>query len=285
MKALYPWLWSVHQGGVFAALDQSLDPSPPTLLYELAATMGLSRDDQLLDVGCGRGNHSCELARRFECRVTGLDPVASNLAQGRATAIEHDLTDRVTFQQGQLEAIPCADETIDFLWCRDMLVHVADVAAGLRECARVLRPAGAMLLFTTFATELMEPKEMAYVCQPLGVKVENLSAARVEQIFQEAGLEIISRQSIGGELIEYYEEHQGRYARELMRLARMVRARDRFVAELGQERYDTALALYRWGIYLLLGKLSSSIYVLRKSGQVVHKTYLLLPISYSIRLL
>ena len=53
-------------------------------------------------------------------------------------------------------------------------------------------------------------------------------------------------------------------SKELLRIARMVRSREQFVAQLGEAQYEVALALYRWGIYLLLGKLSMTIYTLQK---------------------
>ncbi len=232
------------------------------MLYEIAKQLGLKNDHKVLDVGCGKGNHSCELALRFGCSVIGLDPVASSLEQGRATATEAGVADRVIFRKGKITEIPFEDEAFHFIWCRDMLVHVDDLGGGIRECARVLKSDGAMIVFTTFATELMEPKERGAVCRPLEIVSENLSPGWVEQTFRAAGFQVSSSEVIGGELIEYYEEQRGQYSKELMRLARMVRAKDKFIAELGPERYEIALALYRWGIYLLLGKLSSAIYVL-----------------------
>ena len=77
-------------------------------------------------------------------------------------------------------------------------------------------------------------------------------------------MQILSSESIGSELMQYYEERDGRCTKELMRLARMMIAKENFLAELGQANYEVTLALYHWVIYQLLGKLSSSIYALSK---------------------
>ncbi len=264
MNNIYQHLWSAHGEGVYASLDQSLEPRPPTMLYDVAKRLGFNENHVVLDVGCGRGNHVCEIAVRFGSQVVGIDLVASILAQGRIIATEAGVADQVILQEGDITAIPFEDNAFDFIWCRDMLVHVADLTTGLMECARVLRLEGTMLIFNTFATPLMEPNETAEICEPIGVISQNLSGERFEEIVTTVGFQIVSKENIGGELIEYYEEQHGRYSKELLRLARMIRAKDKFVAELGPKRYKITLALYRWGIYLLLGKLNSAIYVLKK---------------------
>jgi hypothetical protein len=69
---------------------------------------------------------------------------------------------------------------------------------------------------------------------------------------------------IGSEWLEYAEEEEGRYSKELLRIARMRRLREKIVTAFGQEAYDVMLAVHLWRMYLLLGKLSSTIYALRK---------------------
>ena len=63
-----------------------------------------------------------------------------------------------------------------------------------------------------------------------------------------------------------YEEHDGRASRELMRIARMQRAREQLVQQWGEQCYEIVLALYHWMIYLLLAKLSAAYYVLERGA-------------------
>src|SRR5579859_1541445 len=149
MEAVSTHMWASHEGGLFAPLDESLQPRPHTMLYEVASACGVSASSLVLDVGSGRGNHSCELARRFGCAVVGLDLAGFHIEQGRARAVQEGVSDRVSFVQGDIEALPFEDDRFDFLWSRDMLMHVPVLPAALVECARVLKPAGAMLVYTT----------------------------------------------------------------------------------------------------------------------------------------
>ncbi len=125
MEAVYTHMWASHEGGPFAPLDESLHPRPHSLLYEIAAACGVSASSLVLDAGSGRGNHSCGLAQRFGCAVVGLDMAQFHIEQGRARAVQEGVSDRVSFVQGDIEALPFEDERFDFLWSRDMLMHVS----------------------------------------------------------------------------------------------------------------------------------------------------------------
>jgi hypothetical protein len=83
-------------------------------------------------------------------------------------------------------------------------------------------------------------------------------------MFKQSGLQIASMESLSSEPIEYLEEQHGWYSKELMRIARMRRDKERFMTLLGQAKYETVLALYYWDIYQLLGKLNQVVYVLKK---------------------
>jgi ubiquinone/menaquinone biosynthesis C-methylase UbiE len=266
METIYSHMWASHEGGPFAPLDESLHPRPHRMLYEVASACGVSASSLVLDVGSGRGNHSCELARRFGCAVVGLDLAGFHIEQGRARAVQEGVSDRVSFVQGAIEALPFEDNRFDFLWSRDMLMHVPVLHPALAECARVLKPAASMLVYTTVATGRMESKEAAWLSAAFGLVPESMDEQVVEAAFQAAGFQMHSKEPLGSELMEWVEEHEGRASRELMRLARMLRKPAYYQELLGAGRYEVALANYHWGLYILLGKLSPTLYVLRKNA-------------------
>ena len=47
------------------ALDESLNPSGPELLYEMLGKLNLPPEANVLDLGCGEGQHSIQLAKNF----------------------------------------------------------------------------------------------------------------------------------------------------------------------------------------------------------------------------
>jgi hypothetical protein len=121
-----------------------------------------------------------------------------------------------------------------------------------------------MLAWVTVESELMEPREAERLYASLGIQPGSVSQEVLEAAFESAGFVVSRAEMVGSELIEFYEERDGRASRGLMRIARMRRRREELMAEWGRIRYETLQALYQWIVYLLLGKLSSGFYLLEK---------------------
>jgi SAM-dependent methyltransferase len=250
-----------------ARLDRSLSPRAPGMLHDKMGALGLSGGHRLLDIGCRDARHACELVRRFGCRAVAIDPVPHNVGLARALVAEGGLDGAVEVTEGGIEAIPCADASFDFVWCRDMLNHVERLDVGLRECARVLAPGGAMLVFQTFATELLEPREAERLFAPLATVPENMSPDRLEATAARAGLRVAERDVVGSEWREHAEESGAGFAsRQLLRIARLRRDRERLIREIGPIAYESELADCHWGVYQMLGKLCPRVYVLRRDA-------------------
>jgi len=120
-------------------------------------------------------------------------------------------------------------------------------------------------VYTTVATGRMESKEAAWLYASFGLVPESMDDAVIEAAFQAAGFQMHSKEPLGSELMKWVEEHEGRISRELMRLARMLRKREYYQELLGTSGYEVALANYYWGLYILLGNLSPTLYVLHKN--------------------
>lgn len=264
IETIYKHMWSARSAELLARLDQSLCPRSPSMLYNVAAEFGVNADCRVLDAGCGTGDHACGLAARYSCAVIGLDFVETNLKLARARTRKESLSDLITYQQGDIQDMPFHDAIFDLVWCRDMLIHVPQLQKAVAECARVLKPEGAITVYTIFATDLLEPKEATWLYEVLDVVPENMSPAYFEKTCKAAGLQIHSREEIGSEWLEYAEEQQGGCSQEILHIARMRRGRASLVADFGQIAYDVMLAVHHWNVYLMLGKLSSTIYTLRK---------------------
>src|SRR5580704_16009699 len=111
--------------------------------------LGVGPGDLVLDLGCGFGRHAFEAARRG-ASVVALDAGPDEVAQVRATlgamvdAGELAPDHPATAVQGDALALPFADGTFDRVIASEVLEHIPNDVAAMRELARVLKPGGAM---------------------------------------------------------------------------------------------------------------------------------------------
>ncbi|HEX6674439.1 MAG TPA: class I SAM-dependent methyltransferase [Actinomycetes bacterium] len=246
-----------------ALLDRSLEPRSPEMLLEVAASLGLGAGQLVLDAGCREAGHAIAIARRFGCRVVGVDLVGTWLPMGRDDAAAAGLADRVAMVQGDLEALPLADAACDLVWCRDVLSCIGDCGRAMAECARVLRRGGGMVLYAVFATEELAAHERARLLGRPEHSAPSMDRATVEAAIAAAGFEVARRDRIGSEWFEYRLEHDpAAMTEDLLHVARLVRERDRFEPALGSDWYERALGFDQWSLYIVLGKLEPTVYAL-----------------------
>ena len=115
--------------------------------------LALAKGDIVLDVACGQGNFTVELARRVgpEGLVVGLDIAASMLA--RATnRVRRERLDNVILVRGDALALPFRDAAFTKLNCSGGLHQMPDLDRALAEMARVGRP-GARFTGSSFARD------------------------------------------------------------------------------------------------------------------------------------
>ena len=96
------------------------------------------RRPRILDVGCGTGANLIMLSRHGDAE--GVDVSEDALAFCRERGL-----DKVKLGAG--EELPYDDGTFDLVTAFDVVEHMDDDLAGLREMRRVLRPGGRVLLF------------------------------------------------------------------------------------------------------------------------------------------
>jgi SAM-dependent methyltransferase len=242
-----------------AALDESLNPVGPDVLYGYVAEMKLPAGAVAIDVGSGGGRQAVELSRRFGFQVTGIDPFPQ-----RADAVRGQVRsgDTVSFQAGTAEDLPVPGGSADLVWCRDVLSLAEDLGRVYREFRRVLKPGGRAVIYQMFATSRLEPGEAAFLLPVMGCSATAMSPENTEAAIASAGLRVDRCVILGPEWGEYAQEHGPYPGRHLLHAARLIRDPDRYVTRFGQQNYDIKLGDCLWHIYRMIGKLSSRIYLL-----------------------
>ena len=194
----------------------------PRWRHALVDSVKAGADDVVLDVATGTGMVAAELARRYRCRVVGLDRSADMLTEAsrRNGAISGLVNARA-------ERLPFADATFDHVTFTYLLRYVDDPAATMSELSRVLKPGGRLaalefgvpsspVLFALWRlyTRVLMPLGGALLSRKwrevnafLGPSIERFYRAHpqreVERYWREAGLaDVRSRHmSLGGGIV------------------------------------------------------------------------------------
>ncbi len=109
---------------------------------------GLKKGDRVLDIATGTGVVARAIATVTDdgSSIVGLDPSIGMIMAGREKA-------HFTNVQGKSEKLPFRDASFDLITIGYALRHFADLDAVFRECARVLRPCGKLLILEVTAPE------------------------------------------------------------------------------------------------------------------------------------
>jgi SAM-dependent methyltransferase len=104
---------------------------------------------QVLEVGCGPGHLSVQLAGQHRLEVTGLDLDPAMIARAAANTDRAANRDgrRPSFLVGDVAALAFPDGSFDLVVSTLSMHHWADPAAGLAEIGRVLRPGARALIW------------------------------------------------------------------------------------------------------------------------------------------
>ena len=113
---------------------------------------------RLLDIGCG-GGLLCEPMARLGAEVVGADAAEGNLHVARIHADQSGMT--IDYRHTTAEALAEAGERFDAVLNLEVIEHVADPAAYLAACRRLLKPGGLHICSTinrnpkSFATAIV----------------------------------------------------------------------------------------------------------------------------------
>jgi SAM-dependent methyltransferase len=121
---------------------------------------GVGPGTRHLDVGCGAGMAAALSAARG-ASVSGIDAAEALLA------IARERTPAGDFRQGDIEALPFADDSFDLVTGFNAFQYAGDPAQALREAGRVTKPGGMIVVMTWGEPAGMEASSLVAALKPL----------------------------------------------------------------------------------------------------------------------
>lgn len=154
---------------------------------------GLPKDGKVLDIGCGAGFISNQLAGDGY-DIYGIDQSAGSVAVARRHA---PLDARVHYAAGDAYALEFPDASFDAVMLLDFLEHVEEPARAIREAARVLKPGGVMMFYTfnrTFIAGLLAVRAVEFIARDCPKNFHLLrmfiKPAELESMMRASGLRV-----------------------------------------------------------------------------------------------
>lgn len=115
----------------------------------------------MLDLGCGWGLTTADIAERSDANVIGMDVSLAIIEHARVNLPER-LSDRVQFLQNSPDRIELPDQSVDIVFTQCAMMWMADVQKVIGECQRVLKPNGRLAMIEPDYGGMMEwPESIA----------------------------------------------------------------------------------------------------------------------------
>ncbi|HEY1014222.1 MAG TPA: class I SAM-dependent methyltransferase [Herpetosiphonaceae bacterium] len=121
-------------------LSNEADPAYRRRALRLLADLELRDGDTVLDGGCGYGFYALAMTALRRLTVVALDTDRARLREAGRSVSEARLA------AGDMARLPCADAAFDKILLSEVLEHLPDDAAALRELWRVARPGATLAL-------------------------------------------------------------------------------------------------------------------------------------------
>jgi ubiquinone/menaquinone biosynthesis C-methylase UbiE len=120
------------------------------------------QDPKILDIGCGSGVPTMELARLSSGEIVGIDIDEAALNEFNERINEAHLSDRVKTIKCSLFEIDFPDETFDIVWAEGVIALIG-FERGLREWHRLIKP-GRFLVVHDNIDEIERKHELIPIC-------------------------------------------------------------------------------------------------------------------------
>ena len=168
-----PRMWSSPVSDAVVAL---VAPIPGQLVVDLAAGMG----------------PATVVAARRGVQVVAVDPTPFMRRMLRLRTVR--LKRLVSVHDGAAESLPLADGSVDGLWSVNSMHHWGDMAAGLAEIARVLRPGGVVVLVDEAFDDPSHPFHERWAARTGGHAhgFATVDAAEVGRLLESHGCDLVS---------------------------------------------------------------------------------------------
>lgn len=138
----------------------------------------LTSHHRILDIGCGSGAQTIDLARATAAKVVAVDRHEAFVTQLVKRTADHCLGARIQAQVGDMNDLAFPDGSFDVIWCEGAIVIIIGFAKGLSAWRRLLVPGGHMVVSELCWLRDNPPTEVKAFFDAEGAAVADMDARR-----------------------------------------------------------------------------------------------------------
>jgi ubiquinone/menaquinone biosynthesis C-methylase UbiE len=148
---------------------------------------------KLLDLGCGTGRFAIPIAEKLGYRVTGADASPEMLDKARAK----DTPKKIIWDVQDAHHMNYPDGSFDIVFMSHVLHHCTNAGQALKECNRVLRPGGILLVRHCVIEEIREDPESVFFPEDLAINESRIATLKeTKKLLKKAGFINIASEMI-----------------------------------------------------------------------------------------
>jgi arsenite methyltransferase len=177
---------------------------------ELTELCHIDQSAYVLDVGCGVGMTPCDLAKRYGCRVVGVDIRQSMIDRATERARRQGVEHLVEFRVADAQDMPFQEALFDAVIGESVTAFLEDKSRGAAEYVRVTRPGGYVGLNEMTWLKPGPPAELVdYYFHTTGTRPETADAW--QQLLKGAGLTVQAATTYKMKMLEEYVDALRRF--------------------------------------------------------------------------
>ena len=119
-----------------------LHPGGLKATFDLLTGLQIDRTDKVLDIACGKGVNAILIAKKYGCKVIGIDILPASIEKAKEFARKKGVEDLVSFQVADAQQLPFDKGEFDKTIAQAMLILVDDKEEVLKEARRVTKHSG-----------------------------------------------------------------------------------------------------------------------------------------------
>ncbi len=250
------------------------DRLTPSRIYELIAEVGFKKyfhlggfdatralielcpihaHSHVIDIGCASGKTACYLARRYGCKVMGVDVLPAMVARARKRARDEGVAGKVTFMVGDAQKLPLADDLFDVVLGEFITGLVDDKEGALKEYIRVAKPGATIGLNEATWLKVPAPQEIiGFLTETVGFKNELLPSDGWQNLLERSGIKQIRAKTYRSESLSDRKEDLKDLVRSFPKVLYSLIRRPEFRAliKLSRAVPDHLLDYFGYGLYV-----------------------------------